>query len=351
MFLLFTKPVSYYSNDLHMSVTIRRIAKDLKLAVSTVSKALHDSYEISEETKRKVFDYAQKLQYVPNPYAGSLKSRKTRNIAVVLPEVYDSFFSNAINGIDSIARAKGYHVIVYLTHESVAHEEAILQDLRNGRVDGVLISVSVGVKKDSLVHTQLAKELPLIFFDRICEGIDTTKVVTDDYEASYQATELLISRGCKEIVFLSMTKDLSIIKQRRDGFLKALSDHKIKIAKQPIVLCKENEVENIIIFRNLLTRKTKVDGVICSVEKLVIQFYIACRECGVSIPNQVKVIAFCNLQTAALLSPSLSVVIQPAFEMGQAAATLLFKVLTKKGSLKNEQVVIPSVLVARDSTA
>src|SRR5436190_727753 len=135
-----------------MSITIRKIAKDLQLAVSTVSKALSDSHEISSETKRRVLEYAEKLDYVPNLYASTLKQRKSHNIAVVIPEVADSFFSSAINGIESVAQTKGYHVIVYLTHEDLKKEESILRDFRGGRVDGVLISVSGGTKRNSPIH-------------------------------------------------------------------------------------------------------------------------------------------------------------------------------------------------------
>ncbi|HEY8936894.1 MAG TPA: LacI family DNA-binding transcriptional regulator [Cyclobacteriaceae bacterium] len=334
-----------------MSVTIRKIAKDLKIAVSTVSKALSDSHEISEETKRKVFEYARKLDYVPNAYAGSLKNRKTKNIAVVLPEVADTFFSNAINGIDSIAHTKGYHVLVYLTHESSEREESILQELRGGRVDGVLISVSGGIKKDSQIHAQVAKELPLIFFDRVCDEISTAKVLTDDLESSYNATNHLIAKGCREIVFFSAAGNLSIINQREEGFMKSLRENGMESStQQQIIKCSEDENETYEIIKNVLRGEKKVDGVVCSVEKLAMQVYRACYECKLSIPKQVKVIAFSNLQIASLLAPSLSTVMQPAFAMGEAAATLLFKSLAKKIDLKQERVVLPSILYEREST-
>jgi LacI family transcriptional regulator len=333
-----------------MSVTIRKIAKDLKIAVSTVSKALSDSHEISEETKRKVFEYARQLDYVPNAYAGSLKNRKTRNIAIVLPEVADTFFSNAINGIDSIAQAKGYHVMVYLTHESCEREESILQELRGGRVDGVLISVSGGVKKNSHIHAQVAAELPLIFFDRICEEIETAKVLTDDFESSYNATNHLIAKGCREIVFLSTPGSLSIVNHRQEGFIKSLQEQGIEVSARHTVLCSENENESYEIIKNVLSSERKVDGVVCSVEKLAMQVYRACHECKLSIPHQIKVIAFSNLQIASLLAPSLTTIMQPAFAMGEAAATLLFKSLAKKIDLKKERIVLPSVLCEREST-
>jgi LacI family transcriptional regulator len=334
-----------------MTITIRKIAKDLKIAVSTVSKALRDSHEISEETKRMVLEYAQKIEYKPNPYAGSLKNRKTRNIAVVLPEVADTFFSNAINGIESIAQDKGYHVMVYQTHESFELESSILQELRSGRVDGILISVSGGVMRDSNIHAQLAKEMPLVFFDRVCEDVETAKVLTDDFLSSYNATKHLISRGCKEIVFLSAAGNLSIVDHRREGFVKALTDNNVMATDRHIILCSKDEGESMTIIEDVLKRRQKIDGVVASVEKLAMQTYSACHASGLSIPQDVKVIAFSNLPIAALLAPPLSTVVQPAFEMGKTAATLLFKSLAKKINLHSERVVLPSMLCERESTA
>ncbi|HEY3430304.1 MAG TPA: LacI family DNA-binding transcriptional regulator [Cyclobacteriaceae bacterium] len=335
-----------------MSTTIRKIAKDLNIAVSTVSKALRDSHEISEETKRMVLDYARKLDYKPNPYAGSLKNRKTYNIAVVLPEVADTFFSNAINGIESIAQDKGYHVVVYQTHENSDLEASILDQLRGGRVDGVLISVSGDVKMNSVIHAQLAKEKPLIFFDRVCEEIETAKILTDDFEASYQATCHLISRGCKNIIFLSAAGNLSIVDHRRNGFIKALSDNKMEIGSHTIVSCSsQSDSDCRSMLEVALRRENKVDGVLASIEKLAMHTYHVCNANKLSIPSDVKVIAFSNLPIAALLAPPLTTVVQPAFDMGKTAAMLLFKALAKKVVLRNEHIVLPSVIVARDSTS
>jgi LacI family transcriptional regulator len=241
--------------------------------------------------------------------------------------------------------------MVYLTHESSESETSILQDLRNGRVDGILVSVSGGVKPDSAVHTQLAKEMPLIFFDRVCDAVPTAKVLTDDFDAAYKATCHLISRGCKEIVFLSAAGDLSITGERRKGFIRALAENNIVAKEHHVLVCSENEDESLDAIRQVLKGKRKVDRVIGSVEKLAMQAYAVCHASGLSIPNDVKVLAFSNLQIASLLAPPLTTVVQPAFEMGKAAATLLFKALTKKVDLQSERVILPSTLYERDSTA
>src|SRR4030095_11450613 len=220
-----------------MNVTIRDLAEQLNLSVATISKALTDSYEISLKTKQRVFELAKKLNYSPNPYASSLRKRCSKTIAVVLPEVADSFFSLAINGIESVAHDKGYHVLIYLTHESFAREEAILKEFKSGRVDGILMSVSGETCSSNHIKDVIAVGMPVVFFDRVCEDVETAKVITDDFESSYKATSHLILMGCKKIIYLSASPTLSINIKRMEGFKKALADHAIKNTDTEIISC------------------------------------------------------------------------------------------------------------------
>lgn len=335
-----------------MGVTIRRIAKDLNLAVSTVSKAFSDSHEISAETKQRVLEYAKKLDYVPNPYASSLKGRRSGNIAVVLPEVADSFFSLAINGIESVAQEKGYHVMVYLTHEDKQKEKSIIRDFKSGRVDGVLISVSCGEEDTSHFLDIKARKIPLVFFDRVCEDSTSSKVVTDDFESGFNATEHLIKQGCRRIAFLAMSPGLSIVDDRLLGFKKALTEHALDAYDDNVVCCPTGDEESRRLIQQLMLRADRPDGVVASVEKLATQTYSVCNALGLNIPHDVKVIAFSSLQIASLLNPPLTTITQPAFEMGRMAASLLFKSLLRKGSAgEEERLVLPSSLIHRASTA
>lgn len=334
-----------------MSVTIREIAKDLQLAVSTVSKALRGSHEISDETRKRVFAYAEKVDYVPNLYASSLKNRRTCNIAVVVPEVADSFFSLAIDGIESVAQEKGYHVMVYLTHENLRKEEGILRDFRSGRVDGVLISVSGGAESNSHIHDLCSTNMPLVFFDRVCEDIEASKVLTDDFESGYKATEHLIKKGCKRIAFLAMSENLAIINHRLRGYEDALRKNNCEVNKNFIIHCKNAEADCYALIRKMLSQENRPDGVVGSVEKLTTSTYTVCNDLGLAIPHDVKVIGFSSLQIASLLNPSLSTITQPAFEMGKAAAAFLFDALERKGlQEKSGTIIIPSVLFERGST-
>jgi len=333
------------------NITIRELAEKLKLSVGTVSKALKDSYEISEDTKRRVREMAIELNYIPNLYASSLKKRKSKTIAVVIPEVADSFFSLAINGIESVAEAKGYHVLIYLTHESFLREQNILHEFKSGRVDGILISVSGETTGSEHITGLLENNIPVVFFDRITDDAKTTKVITDDFNSGYLAAQHLIDNGCKKITYLSISKSLSICNRRMEGFEKALSDNNILPREEDILFCSNNETDNLKAIIDLLSSGYTPDGLIISVEKLIIPVYQACCTLQLNIPGDIKLIGFSNLAASFILNPSLTTITQPAFEMGKAAATLLFNAFEKSNFiLANESIIIPSQLNVRDSS-
>ena len=332
-------------------INIKELAFELKLSVSTVSKALHNSYEISEETKSRVQETAARLNYIPNPYASSLRGRKSRNIGVVIPEVSDSFFSLAINGIESVAKKMGYHVLICITHEKFENEKTILKDFQGGRVDGVLLSVSRETSQYDHIRALISNGIPLVFFDRACEEVQTAKITTDDFESGYKATEHLIQQGCNKIAFLGISKSLSISNRRLEGYRKALEDYGLKSNPKHVVLCTNDAAQNFLLIKNLLQQADGPNGIVASVEKLTTSIYEACAALKMKIPCDVKVVCFSNLETASILNPSLTTITQPAFEMGESAAALLFKALEKKrSSLANNSVVIPSALVVRGST-
>jgi len=333
-----------------MAVKIKDLAHDLRLSVATISKALKDSHEISPETKKRVLEHARKLNYTPNPYASSLRKRSSKTIAVVLPEVADSFFSQAINGIEDVAREQGYHVLIYLTHEDFSKEHEILSEFKNGRVDGILISVSGETCQSNHIEEVIKAGVPVVFFDRVCEDVATAKITTDDMESSYKATEHLINTGCRHIAFLSVSENLSINKKRMEGFNKAMTENHNKKIKAEIIQCGNDANKNLALISKLFKQKKRPDGVIASVEKFIIPVYQVCNQLKLNIPSDIKIISFTNLQTAFILNPALTTITQPAFEMGKMAATVLFKALKKKNSLlTNENIVIPSLLVKGNS--
>ncbi|MBC7937622.1 MAG: LacI family DNA-binding transcriptional regulator [Rhizobacter sp.] len=337
---------------MYNNITIKTLAKELNVSIATVSKALKDRHDIGVATKQRVVELAHKLNYIPNPYAGGLRKRKSKTIALVLPEVADSFFSLAINGIEATAQEKEYHVLIYLTHESFTKEQAILKDFQSGRVDGVLMSITSETSTHNHIQELYDSGMPIVFFDRVCESIDTAKITTDDFEGGYKATQHLIDCGCKKIALLSISTSLSISNKRMEGYKKALDDNHIKFSPSDIVQCSNDAEKSYNSIKKLLSHRSRPDGIIATVEKFTTNTYLACKELGLFIPGDVKVISFSNLPTAPILNPSLTTITQPAFEMGKAASTVLFKALNKSSfNLKQESIVIPSVLTVRGSTA
>jgi LacI family transcriptional regulator len=333
------------------NINIKALASELNLSVSTISKVFHDSHEISDQTKQRVLETAARLNYVPNPYASSLRGRKSKNIGVVIPEVADSFFSLAINGIESVAKEKGYHVLICLTHESYENEKKILHEFQGGRVDGVLMSVSRETSNSNHINDLITAGLPLVFFDRVCEDVQTAKITTDDFESGYKAAEHLILQGCDKLAFLGISKSLSISSKRLAGYLQALKDYELKAEKKNIILCTNDAKKNYPLIKKMLQQINKPTGIVASVEKLTTPVYKVCEILKLKIPKDVKLVCFSNLDTAAILNPSLTTITQPAFEMGKTAASILFKALQKTNfNLIKESLVIPSALVVRNST-
>lgn len=333
-------------------VNLKRLARELNLAPSTVSRALSDSYEISAETKERVLALARQLNYQPHPYARSLRKRSSNTIAVIVPEIANNFFTLVINGIEEIAQAKGYHVLIYITHENHAKEAALVRHLVNGRADGVILSLSS--QTHELSHLQELREagIPLIFFDRVCEQIEAIKVTTNDLESGYLATKHLIERGCTDIAYLANSAHLSTDQLRWQGYKSALEDNGIKVREDRTLLFGEENGSHFELLKKTFAGKLRPDGVFASVEYLATLSYEVCGALELHIPGQMKVIGFSNLRTASLLKPSLTTITQPAFEIGKEAAAALFQSMGKnKAIAKDRRIVLSSTLIERDSTA
>jgi LacI family transcriptional regulator len=332
-------------------MTIKKLAKELNLSFSTVSKALRDSHEISERTKQIVLEKAKEFNYQVNPFASSLRKQKSKTIAVIIPEVVNDFFGPVINGIESIAQEKGYHVLIYLTHEDMQKEIAITNLLQNGRVDGVMISLSAQTTNTSHLEILKEKEIPLVFFDRVVPKIESPKVITNDLNSSFEATEHLIENGCKKIAFLSLSETLSISNKRVNGYLDALKKHNLKLHNGFLQYCDSKNPGDNKLIRALLRKKNRPDAIFASVENLAIIAYEVCKELSLKIPEDVKILCFSNLKTVNLLNPPMTTIMQPAFEIGREGAAILFKLIEKKGhNFLKENTVIDSKLIIREST-
>lgn len=336
------------------AVTIKDIAKALGLSTSTVSRALRDSYEISPETKKIVLEYAEKINYHPNPIALSLKERRSRSIGVIVCEIANSYFSQVINGIESIANTNGYNVIISQSHESAEKELVNLQYLTSRSVDGLIISVSTETKNFSYFKELHDRGMPIVFFDRIVDEIQTHKVIADNFKGAYDATAHLISCGYKRIATLCNTVFLSIGKERLAGYKAALKDHGMEPDESLIRYCQHGGMvaaEMDQAMDELFSLQNPPDALFAAADKLTTGCLRALRAKGLSVPKDVGLIGFSNSELTELLNPSLSVIRQPAFEMGEVATSLLLELIESKRPVTDFQSrVLSTEMVIRSST-
>lgn len=336
------------------AVTIKDIAKALGISTSTVSRALRDSYEISPETKQLVLDCAEKLNYRPNPIAQSLKERRSRSIGVVVCEIANSFFSQIINGIESIAYDKGYNVIISQSNESYEREMMDLHYLSSRSVDGLLISLSTETNDISHLQSLHLKGLPIVMFDRVSHEIKTHNVVVDNFKGAYEATEHLLQQGYKRIAAIANSEFLSITEERLAGYKSALEQHEIKYNPTYVKHCfyggmEFSEIEDAV--NKLFTLKQKPDAIITMSDKLTTGCLKTLMRRGISVPNDIALVGFSNSDIAELLNPPLTVIRQPALEMGKAATELLLQLIESKRPVTQfeNRVMTPELILGKSS--
>jgi len=352
LFLKIETPAVY---KMYEAITIKDIAKALGLSTSTVSRALRGSYEISPETKKLVLEYAEKFNYRPNPIALSLKERKSRSIGVVISEIANHFFSEAIDGIESIAYNRGYHVIISQSHESYERELVNVKHLSSRSVDGLLVSLSSETNDIGHLKELHDKGLPIVFFDRVTEEIDTHKVIADNYKGAYDATDLLIKSGYKRIAHITNSAQLSITRERLAGYKAALADNKIPFNEAYVKYCNHGgkilqEIEDAI--KDLLNLKQKPDAIFSGSDRLTTSSLSTIKTLGLKIPDDLAFVGFTNYGLVDILDPPLSAVKQPAFEMGQIATEFLIQLIeSKRPVTKFETRVLQTRLCIRDSAA
>ncbi len=336
------------------AVTIKDIARALGLSTSTVSRALRDSYEISSETKQLVLDYARKINYRPNPIALSLKEKRSRSIGVIVCEIANSYFSQAINGIESVAYDRGYNVIISQSHESYEREVLDLQYLASRSIDGLIISIAAETKDFTHLSNLHDRGFPIVFFDRVVDEMKTHKVIANNHQGAYDATTHLIRKGYKRIANITNAENLLITKKRVEGYKKAITDNGLKVNESYIEYCAhgglvDEEVETAL--NNLFSEDNKPDAIVSTADKITTGCLRYFKKKNIKIPEDIALIGFSNSELTELLSPALSIVKQPAFKMGEAAINFLLELIESKRPVTDfETKIMDTELIIRQST-
>ncbi|SDT91217.1 transcriptional regulator, LacI family [Polaribacter sp. Hel1_33_78] len=332
-------------------LTIKDIAKEFNVSISTVSKALNDSYEISAATKDKIQKYAKAKNYKPNFNALSLKNRSTKTIGIIIPTMLKYYFAQVFKGIEKTALERGYKVIACISNESYNKEVEIIEMLSNGSIDGFILSMSKETEiKQEFNHFKETIEngTPIVMFDRVAKTIDCDKIITDDFNGALNTVEYLHKTGHRNIAFVSTLSNLHIGEQRFLGYQKGLENVGLPFNENLIVNILNQdykEYESILI---PLFKNNKIDSVIATGESAAIAAMKAGLKSGLEIPKNLSVIAFSNGILARHSSPKMTTISQHGEQMGEAAAQILIDKLEKK---HNDTVtkVIKTDLVIRDS--
>jgi LacI family transcriptional regulator len=338
---------------LRRKITLKHSARELGVSISTVSKALKNSSEISRDTKDKIQAFAKLYNYKPNNIAVSLKNRRTKNIGVIIPDIVHHFFTTVFKGIEHYANQHGYNVIVCVSDESLNREVVNMEMLANGSIDGFIIALAgeTQLKKD-FNHLKEVREqgIPLVLFDRVTDEIRCDKVVLNDAEIAYEATMLLIAEGRKRIALLTTDNSFSVSSSRELGYRKALEEHYISIDEQLILRLPYNEDVNGI--ESFLV-KNNFDAVLSVNEIFAIHCMGVVQKMGLKIPKDVSVIGFTDGILSKYSEPKLTTVAQHGDKMGEVAAKLLIEKIENDFDEEEEVFsteVIAGTIIRREST-
>jgi LacI family transcriptional regulator len=329
-------------------VTIKDIARELGISPSTVSRALKDHPDISIETKKAVNELAERLNYQPNIVALSLRQRKTNTIGVIIPEVVHFFFSTVVSGIEDVAYEAGYNVILTQSNESYQREVIDMKALFNSRVDGMLLSLSRETTNFDHIESIISKGVPIVFYDRMYNNPNTSKVIVDDYVGAKEAVLHLIDQGCKRIAHLEGAPNLILSKDRLRGYQDALIERNMEVRDTYTLVCPSGSFEEgKKATRKLLTMSSPPDAIFCNNDPMAMGCMMAIKEKGLKIPDDVAVVGYSNWFFGEIMDPSLTTVDQPGFEMGQEAARLLIRQIEARDKDQGETIPETKILKTR----
>tara|TARA_R110002167_G_scaffold24608_7_gene86275 strand:+ start:1177 stop:2202 length:1026 start_codon:yes stop_codon:yes gene_type:complete len=339
---------------LKQKLTLKDIARELEVSISTVSKALKNSEEIGRETKDKIQAFAKLYNYKPNNIAVSLKNKRTKNIGVIIPDIVHHFFTTVFRGIEKYANAHGYNVIICVADESFDKEVINMELLANGSIDGFIMSLSAETQqKNDISHLKEVTEqgIPLVLFDRVTDEIECDKVIINDKEISYQVIEKFIKEGRKHIALVTTENYFNVSQKRADGYRQALKDYGLwknndLVLSLPYSNVKEEMVTDF--FDN-----NEIDAVLCVNELFAILCMRLAHRKGMRIPDDIEFIGFTDGILSQYSTPTLSTIDQHGDQMGQIAAQMLIErieaeMVDKEETYRTE--IIEATLITREST-
>lgn len=329
-------------------ITIKDVAKALNVSISTVSRAFNNKYDINSKTRDLVLKKAEELGYKPNPIARKLIQKRSYNIGIVVPEFVNSFFPKVIIGAQEILIEKGYQVLIMQSDESSEIELKNVKTLVNNMVDGLIVSLSSENKNNDYYKTLISSNIPIVFFNRVVEEIHASKVLFDDYKWALFATEHLINQGYSNIVHLAGSKNLSLTKNRLNGFRNA--HKKYKLDPGAVIYCGFNMEDGEKVAQRMIDNNQVPGAIFAASDPCAVGAMKVFKKHGYKIPGDIAISGFSESDIAQHISPSLTSVEQPTHSIGQTAANLLLEQIENKGFFVPQTIILNGMLNIREST-
>lgn len=333
----------------HSQVTIKDIASQLNVSVSTVSRALRNAPDINPETKEAVMALSKELNYEPNVMAQGLVKRQTKIIGIVIPAIHSNYFSEALSGMTEIANEYGYHLMFCQSNEDAIQEIKSIKKLVACHVDGLLISVS----KDTTDTTELEKVreigIPIVMFDRTLEDFPCNKVIVDEYEGAYKAVEHLIKNGCKRIAHVAGPVNTSVSANRMNGYMDALKHYNLPVSENLIFRCNAFEDDALKAIKKIMRVNPIPDGIFCINDLSAIIAIRYLQQKGIDVPGTIKIVGFNDDPVSAVVDPSLTTIMQPGYEVGKLAMRMLVDEI-KLPATNFQDIQLRTQLIIRNSS-
>ena len=332
-------------------VTIKDLARHLNISVATVSRAMRDMPEIKAETRDAVLKLAKEWDYQPNLLATNLVKNRTKTIGVIVPDLAYHFFASVIKGSEEEAIARGYSLLLTQTSELYERELTNVQNLSRGQVEGFIVSISQETTDFEHLKRLQRKGIPLVFFDRDADEIDVPKVMVDNVGAAYEATKHLIQNGSKRIAFLAGPSNVTVSNLRQSGYEKAIQDSGLDLDESLVVHGNYNLQQAIELTNELFELKNPPDGLVVVSDRLAVGAIVALRKKNIRIPEDVAIVSFNDEPICTIVTPTLTSVSQPTFEMGKMAIVLLINQIENPDGLDKPEVkVFKTELKIRESS-
>jgi LacI family transcriptional regulator len=331
-------------------VTIYDIAKVLNISAATVSRGLKDHPHVRKEIKKKILMTARKMGYQQNKFASNLRQKRTSTIGVVVPRLDSYFMSSVISGMEKVLNELSYNLIISQSQESAKKESASIATLFNSRVDGLLVSLSYETQNLDHLSILFNKGIPVVFFDRVCDHPKCKSVVINNYKAGYEATEHLISQGCRNIVHLGGSLIRNVYSDRYRGFSRAMLDHGLHVEDKSLVISDLSQNSGIEAAKVILRQKPLPDGIFAANDTSAVSVICELKQAGIRIPEDICVVGFNDDPISRVVEPNLTTVHYPGREMGEIAATTIISILKGQQSELLNSIVLNHSLIIRQSS-